>query len=212
MTDRVIGTIDSEQFENIRRRYAVDDPGDDWPKYLDLERWIDVNIQRVHDLELDLSRPKRILDLGCGTGYFLYICRLLGHDVLGLDVNDLPMFAEVTKLLGIRRVISRIERFKPLPDLGRKFDLVTAFLICFNNHKQPDLWGVPEWDFFLDDLANHLTPRGCVSLELNREYNDTYYTPELREFFEQRGAAIDNQRVIFRSGLRAPASILPTDR
>jgi SAM-dependent methyltransferase len=190
----------------------VDDPGDDPPKYLDLQRWIDINIHRVRDLGLDLSRPKRILDLGCGTGYFLYICRLLGHDVLGLDVDDLPMFAEITKLLGIQRVIERVEPFKPLPDLGRKFDFITAFLICFNNHKQADLWGVPEWDFFLDDLAKHLSPGGCVWLELNREYNDTYYTPELREFFEQRRGTIDQQRVIFSSCLPAPASTLPTGR
>ena len=65
-------------FEQIRRRYAVTDPGADWPKYLDLDRWIGVNIRRIRQLELDVARPKRILDLGCGAGYFLYIAQLTG--------------------------------------------------------------------------------------------------------------------------------------
>jgi SAM-dependent methyltransferase len=207
-TERIIETIDRKKFDQIRQRYAVDDPGDDWPKYLDLERWMDINIRRVRELELDLSPPKRILDLGCGTGYFLYICKLLGHDVLGLDLDELPMFAELTNLFGVRRVIFRVQPFTPLPKFGKKFDFITAFLVCFNNHKQPDLWGVPEWKFFLDDLSRHITPRGgCVWLELNREYDGTYYTNELREFFEGRGAKIDNNRIIFRTGLRAPALI-----
>ncbi len=193
-------------FEQIRKRYWIDNPGDDPPKYLELERWIDINIHRVRDLELDLSRPKRVLDLGCGTGYFLHICRLLGHDILGLDVDELPMFNEITRLLDIPRVISRIERFTSLPDLGQEFEVITAFLICFNRHKQGDVWGVPEWDFFLDDIAKHLNPRGVLWLELNREYDDTYYTPELRNFFEDRGAKIAKQRVVFSSSLRAPAS------
>jgi hypothetical protein len=70
----------------------------------------------------------------------------------------------------------------------------------------PGLWGVPEWEFFLNDLAKHLTPRGRVWLELNQEYDDTFYTPELKEFFEKRGAKIDEQKIIFNSGLRAPVS------
>ena len=158
----VIETIDPAGFEQIRHRYAVADPGADWPKYLDLDRWIQINIRRIRELELDLSRPKRILDLGCGAGYFLYIAQLLGHSGIGLDVDFVPMFSDVTRLLGVRRVIQRIRAFDPLPELGAKFDLVTAFMICFNNHKQANLWGVAEWEFFLDDLARHLTPRGRV--------------------------------------------------
>jgi SAM-dependent methyltransferase len=203
---RVIATIDPTGFEQIRRRYAVADPGADWPKYLDLDRWIGVNIRRIRQLELDLARPKCILDLGCGAGYFLYIAQLLGHSGVGLDMDRLPMFREVTRLLGVRRVVQRIQAFRPLPNLGQKFDVSTAFMICFNNHKMPGLWGVPEWEFFLDDLAKHLKPRGRVWLELNQEYDETFYTPELKEFFQKRGAKIDEQKVIFNSGLRARVS------
>jgi len=122
------------------------------------------------------------------------------------------MFREVTRLLGVRRVVQRIEAFRPLPDFGQKFDLVTAFMICFNNHKMPDLWNVPEWEFFLNDLAKHLTPRGRVWLELNQEYDGSFYTPGLKEFFQRRGARINEQKVIFNSGLRARVSTSPVAR
>ena len=209
---RVIETIDLVEFEQIRQRYAVANPGADWPKYLDLDRWIEINIRRIREIELDLSRPKHILDVGCGVGYFLYIAQLLGHRGIGLDMDRLAMFREITQLLGVRRVVQRIEAFRPLPDLGQKFDLITAFMICFNNHKMPDLWKVPEWDFFLDDLAKYLRPRGRVWLELNQEYDGTFYTPELKEFFQKRGARIVEHKIIFNSGLRAPVSASPAAR
>ena len=209
---RVIETIDLVEFEQIRQRYAVANPGADWPKYLDLDRWIEINIRRIREIELDLSRPKHILDVGCGVGYFLYIAQLLGHRGIGLDMDRLAMFREITQLLGVRRVVQRIEAFRPLPDLGQKFDLITAFMICFNNHKMPDLWKVPEWDFFLDDLAKYLRPRGRVWLELNQEYDGTFYTPELKEFFQKRGARIVEHKIIFNSGLHAPVSASPAAR
>jgi SAM-dependent methyltransferase len=211
-TKRVIETIDPVGFDQIRRRYTVADPGADWPKYLDLERWIGVNIRRIRELELDLSRPKRILDLGCGAGYFLYIAQLLGHSGVGLDMDRLPMFREITRLLDVRRVVQRIKAFRPLPNFGQKFDVITAFMICFNNHKMPELWGVPEWEFFLDDLKKHLRPRGRIWLELNQEYDGTFYTPELKEFFQKRGAKIDEHKIIFNSGLRAPVLASPVAR
>jgi SAM-dependent methyltransferase len=209
---RIIETIDPVAFEQIRKRYAVANPGADWPKYLDLDRWIGINIRRIRQIELDLARPKRILDLGCGAGYFLYITQLLGHSGLGLDMDRLSMFREVTRLLKVRRMVQRIEAFRPLPNFGQKFDLITAFMICFNNHKMPNLWKVPEWEFFLDDLAKHLTPRGRVWLELNQEYDGSFYTPEIKEFFQKRGARINEQKVIFNSGLRARASASPVAR
>ena len=207
----MIETIDPKGFEQIRQRYPVKGPTADSPKFLELERWIDINIRRTRDIELDLGRPKRILDLGCGAGYFLYIVQLLGHDGLGLDLDQLPMFGDLTSLLGVRRVIWQIKAFDPLPDLG-KFDLITAFLICFNRHKQANVWGVPEWEFFLDDLAKHLTLRGRVWLELNQEYDGTFYKPELKEFFQKRGAKIDRHKVIFNSGLPSPASASSVSR
>jgi SAM-dependent methyltransferase len=211
-TERVIETIDPVEFKQIRRRYSVADPGADWPKYLDLDRWIAVNIRRIRQLELDLASPKRILDLGCGAGYFLHIAQLLGHSGVGLDMDRLPMFREMTRLLGVRRVVQRIQPFRPLPNFGQKFDLITAFMVCFNNHKMPGLWGVPEWEFFLNNLAKHLKPRGRVWLELNQEYDETFYTPELKKFFQKRGAKISEQKVIFNSGLHAHASTSPVAR
>jgi SAM-dependent methyltransferase len=202
---RVIETIDPQGFEQIRQRYAVKGPSLDWPKFLDLKRWIVINIRRIREVELDFARPKRVLDLGCGAGYFLYIAQLLGHTGLGLDLDQLPMFRDITHLLGVRRVIWQIKAFDPMPHLG-KFDLITAFLICFNRHKQANVWGVPEWEFFLNDLAKHLTPRGRVWLELNQEFDGTFYTPELKEFFQKRGAKIDRHKVIFNSGLLSPVS------
>jgi hypothetical protein len=121
-------------------------------------------------------------------------------------MDRLPMFREITSLLGVHRVVQRIDAFRPLPDFGKKFDVITAFMICFNNHKMPGLWKIPEWEFFLDDLAKYLKPRGRVWLELNQEYDETFYTPELKEFFEKRGAKVDEQKVIFHSGLHAHPS------
>jgi len=115
-------------------------------------------------------------------------------------------------LLGVKRVIWRIEAYQPLPDLP-KFDVIAAHMICFNGHKSDKLWKIPEWEFFLDDLAtNHLRPGGQVCLELNREYDDSLYTPELKAYFEARGADVHTQRVLFNPLQPAPAAIAPAVR
>src|SRR6266480_7599405 len=51
----VIKSIGAGRFEEIRRKYAVDDPGDAPPKYFDLDHWIRINLQRVRDLQLDYA-------------------------------------------------------------------------------------------------------------------------------------------------------------
>src|SRR5438132_824835 len=109
--NRIAKTIDSEKFERIYRRHAVKDPGDAWPKYLDLKTWMEINLRRVRDLGLDLGGRKRVLDIGCGTGYFLYICQYLGHHVLGLDLDEEPGFRDMIELLHLERRIWRIEAF-----------------------------------------------------------------------------------------------------
>src|SRR5436190_10188829 len=136
---RIMKTVDPRKFQQVYQRHAVKDPGDAWPKYLDLKLWMEINLQRVRNLGLDLGGRKRVLDIGCGTGYFLYICQYLGHDVLRLDLDEEPGFTEMIQLLGVKRRIWRIEAFQPLPDLGPEFDVITAHMICFNGHKSDKL-------------------------------------------------------------------------
>ena len=195
---KITATIDREKFQRIYDRYAMHDPGDEWPKYLEIERWMEINLKRVRDLGLDLGGRKRVLDIGCGTGYFLYICQYLGHDVLGMDLDEEPGFREMVDLLGVKRVIWRIEAYQPLPDLGPKFDVITAHMICINGHKSDKLWKISEWEYFLDDLAeNRLEPGGQVCLELNREYDDSLYTPELKAELARASEVDHNSRTAF---------------
>jgi len=196
--EEIIASIDPVQFQAIHDRYAVDDPGGSWRKYLELDRWIRINLRRVEALELDWGRRKSVLDLGSGAGYFLHICRWLGHRTLGLDIETVPMFGEMFRALGLQRVISRVEAFRPLPAFDRKFDLITAFMICFNGHKSPALWGPREWAFFLDDAATRLNPGGRIRLGFNRERDDSFYTEELRQFFLDRGGTVDEHRITLR--------------
>ena len=114
-----------------------------------------------------------------------------------MDVDDVPMFGEMMLLLGISRVLWRIRPFVRLPDFKKKFDRITAFMLCFNGHKTPGLWGVEAWRFFLDDLAPKLRPRGRVFIEFNREDDGSFYSDELRDLFLARGAQINRRRILF---------------
>ena len=70
--------------------------------------------------------------------------------------------------------------------------------IDFNRVSKEDWWwGPPEWAFFLDDLKGHLNPGGRIFLGLNPGKNKEFYTPELRDFFLSRGAAVERENVLF---------------
>jgi hypothetical protein len=101
------------------------------------------------------------------------------------------------ELFGLRRIIYRIEKFKPLPDTGAPYDWITAFSVSFSvtfagrSHFTP--WGVAEWDYFLQDARTHLAPGGRIYLDLNPQQNGAAYSDELRDFFLDQGAVIDRQ-------------------
>ncbi|MBX6326345.1 MAG: hypothetical protein IRY93_09955, partial [Chthoniobacterales bacterium] len=105
---RLLATIDRAELERLRERYPYRPGARRINAYEDAAYWVGVNVKRLQDLWLDRSPPLQILDLGCGAGYFLYLCRLFGHEVLGLDQDKEPFFRGATEFLGVPRVIAHI--------------------------------------------------------------------------------------------------------
>jgi SAM-dependent methyltransferase len=191
----LLAKLDQRRVREIETRYAASPV--QIAKYANIERWIKSNIERVQDLQLHRSSPQDILDLGCGGGFFLFICQQLGHRCMGLDLEWFPLFTELLDLFQIERKTWEIKPFEPLPDFGQKFDWVTAFSTGFNRTKTVP-WGLPEWKFFLDDLEKYLRPGGKIFFALNPEGKGRrYYNDELRDFFLSRGAEVERERVFF---------------
>ena len=111
-------------------------------------------------------------------------------------------------LFQVERRVWTIRPCEPLPDLGRKFDLITAFSIDFNRESKRDWWwGPPEWAFFLDDLKRHLNPGGRIFLGLNPQaMMENITRPELRDFFLSRGASVERENVAFPAQLSGSVS------
>ena len=194
--------IDRARLQEIQNRYA--DAGGGFAKYTDVDRWLLLARERVQNLKLNRTSPQRVLDLGCGGGFFLFILKQLGHDVLGLDIDVQPLYRELAELFALPRVIWTIKPFEPLPDLGQPFDWITAFSISFDRAVSGrPRWGPREWNFLLEDLQQrHLEPGGKMYFELNPGVSGNFYTPELCDFFVRRGARVERERVFFGHGLR----------
>ena len=84
-----------------------------------------------------------------------------------------------------------IERYTPMALRQSDYDLITAFWICFNRHRQPDEWGVDEWKFFVDDGLRYLRKGGVLHLEINanpERYGPLeFYDPEMLKYFQSIG-------------------------
>lgn len=191
--DEYLKTIDAHKVQEIAATYyGAGVKNREGFKYVDnIEKNLKVGAAHALDLDLDIAAPKRILDLGCGAGYFLYASQLLGHDCLGLDAPFVPAYKAMTEALGIKRVTYAIQAFENLPDLGEPFDLITAFRVCFNGRGSDEkIWESAEWDFFLRDVTPRLKPGGLLQLRLIGVRGQNCYTPELLSFFLKRGAEV----------------------
>src|SRR5262249_16803161 len=154
-----------EVFAELQRRHLVQD---ELPrrynevKYLDTVRWIEGKLQHAAELRLHRSPPLDILDLGSGPGHFQLVAQFMGHRSFGLDVPLGPRLASTNRHLyddlcaffAVEKTSFAIEALKPLPDFGRRFDLVTSFMTWFNSHRDNTPWSPEEWSFFLCDVRD----------------------------------------------------------
>ena len=120
-----------------------------------------------------------------------------------MDTSREPLFHGTTALLNVRRIISRIDPGVPLPDLGEKFDLVTAHRVCFHrterlgDHKWNE-WTPADWKFFINDIRTRfLRLDGRLLLDFNpRRNGSSFFTPELRACFRSLGARIFRSKAL----------------
>ncbi len=197
--EAVIAALENNaEFMRIVRENPAPVRGIGITKYLEYRLYVPDCFIPVHLLGIDALPPQRIFDIGTGFGYFPYICESYDHEVLCMDLDTVPLYNASVAALGLDRRTHRIERFQPLPDIGR-FDLITAFSVCFNRHNYPDVWGRDEWWYFLRNLVNdHLTPHGRIFMRLNPEVSDGAYGVEgLKDFFLSLDARITGMNVDF---------------
>lgn len=210
---RILEEVDWEAFERMKARYAGGpDSRSPKAKYFEIERFLLPEIRRALRLGLHELAPRRILDVGCGFGYFAIACQHLGHSVTGIDLprsahdadsrpSTADLYDDAAELFGISRTLFEIRPFEPLPEIpGAPFHVVSANHVTFNGHGTEKLWGPREWGFFLDDLSRQLAPGARILIGLNGEGGcDRFYTPELRAFFEARGASVEGNAIDLRA-------------
>ncbi len=176
------------------------------PKYYNHKEWLKKNILRAASCELHIQKNKKILDMGCGPGWFLSVCRHFGHDATGMELpteqmkpEDRIVYQNIPKIIHCEEKIiqQKIQPFTPI-QLKGDFDLITGFQVCFNNHKTETVWGVAEWQFFIEDLKTHLTDQGSILFELNSDGKNfpdlIYYDQDTYNLFLQHGS-VDKHRI-----------------
>ncbi|MGA2904474.1 MAG: hypothetical protein ABSD98_11620 [Candidatus Korobacteraceae bacterium] len=207
LPSRICRNADLERIQRLGRETAAAlqrDPACA-AKYTDYQFWAPFNVDRIGALALHRSPPLRILDIGCGPGYFLAAALACGHDCYGIDAPATVMtevearvYSEMLAALSCDSRVSSllIERFVPMALPLRDLDLITAFWICFNRHDQPDEWGAAEWQFFVQDALSRLRQDGILHLELNsnlaRYRALEWYDEETLQFFRSVGTVDRN--------------------
>lgn len=181
----------------ISSKYKLENPGESYQKYLDFDLWIYECMLRFYRLNLhNLSHKINILDLGTGAGYFPYICRFYGHNVESIDILDNEMYNKIINAFGLRRYGQYIKYNSSLVTLNR-YDFITAFMICFNEHKKTNLWHIIEWETFLANIKiNNLSTNGQIYLSFNAESLHEPVDKKLLAYFQNRNADIVNSSTV----------------
>lgn len=157
-----------------------------YSKFFDLDRFVPYHLRMVRALDLDLPGPsKKVLDIGCGSGIFLFLCQCFGHQGLGIEIES-EMYRKMADILGVKLRISPVLANQPMPEDLTGFDVISAIAIKFDRldwgPQDATPWALGEWEFFLNDMAKRLNPGGKMLMKPNYAVQPTETKPGI--YFE----------------------------
>lgn len=210
----VLAELAALDFSKVRERHNGPRPA----KYFDLlELRVQRNLMICRELGLVNAPRRRVLDISCGTGLLVYMLRRMGHDAIGVDIDD-PFFSDYAAVIGVERGRMPVWAFQPLPIAGT-FDAITSIAIEFNKCWKSDhwssgellgYWGEKEWSYFLSDVSRLLAPEGQLVLQLNKPLNGgRVQNTALNAALAHAGRKIEeNLFVLRRTGVKRAAEML----
>ena len=153
-------------------------------KYFVLKNnFIQHGLIRATQLNIHKKSELSILDLGTRAGYFPYICNFYGNYAECLDIEGNEYYDHSTDALSLIKYHHEIVYSKKLP-IDKKYDLICAYMICFNGHKTKALWGIHEWSIFLKNvIEKNLKEEGKIFLSFNLEDDGQPFSKDLKKFF-----------------------------
>jgi len=128
-------------------------------------------LARAIAVDLGLARCKalRIVDLGCGFGYFVRACSDMGHDTMGLDLPDPPMIERANEILGNRFISGRLRSIFKIPIDIQNVDIFTMFGVNLR-HRDGSYWKAQQYSYLTSDVCDRLKPGGRFIIRPNLPY------------------------------------------
>ncbi len=136
-------------------------------------------------------RGRRVLDVGCGTGYFVEYYLERGADVTGLDLTETSVERLRASFPAARFVRADVGDGVP----GGGFDLVNVFDVLF--HVTDDA----RWEAALRNLANALAPGGLLAVTdtfVDAADAESHNRPRSLGRYERTLASLGLERVALR--------------
>ncbi len=218
----LIATVDEVRLDALRAKYAErmqKASATSRYKYFDVVFHTLQKLLLARELGLHKSPLRRVLDIGTGGGQLPFVCRFYGHQAVGIDVKD-AFYDGLAACLDIERTTVRVEARTPLPDIGGRFDVITACDIAFNEKRMGKTrgiyWSQADWQFFLNDLvARQLRTPGTIYLKLNKEARGRLlgidrraYSRDALALAARNGADVSRWRGTIRLSIAAPRAIV----
>lgn len=188
IADCVKGRIDVPRVQGLARTIR---PG--WEKFADVDGELLAKAQVAVRLGLaDADRPLKVLDLGCGFGYFLAVCQWLGHDVYGVDGLNLR---DVWDAMRLRDCWTESFASHKAPSnyriAGLAFDVITMMSVNLR-HADGSHWEPADARGWLWTHVQNMPPGGIIYLALNRGEQTWLVEPETWTTLGLTGTRDDN--------------------